>query len=65
MGSAHRPTILQLRLELVPPAVAPTAADPEAMVRTLADLMLEALRPTADESGEVEVEGDHEHQADA
>ena len=63
MGSAHRPTTLQLRLELVPPAVAPTAADPEAMVRTLADLMLEALRPTADETGEVE--GGHDHQADA
>lgn len=63
MGSAHRTTTLQLRLELGPPAVAPTVADPEAMVRTLADLMLEALRPTADETGEVE--GEHEHQADA
>jgi hypothetical protein len=62
MGSAHRPTTLQLRLDLVPPAVAPTVADPEAMVRTLADLMLEALRPAADATAEVE--GGHEHQAD-
>ena len=63
MGSTRRPTTVQLRLELAPPPVAPTAADPEAMVRTLADLMLEALQPTVGKAGEV---GDgHEHEADA